>query len=51
MQLYSINSIDVSEPPPEKTTEWRESCSSTLIMTVSLIALYFDLIFIIEETT
>ena len=34
MRLYALNTVDTTEEPPEKTFEWRESCSSTLMMTV-----------------
>ena len=30
MRLYTLSDVYISEEPPERTTEWRDSCSVTL---------------------
>ena len=53
MRLYTLSDVDLSEEPPERTTEWRDSCSETLMMTVNLFCykLYHCFIFLIIGKT
>ena len=35
MRLYSLTGTEITSQVPEKNTEWRDSCATTLMMTVS----------------
>ena len=37
LRLYAIAKKSLTEEPPEKNSEWKSSCASTLMMTVSCI--------------
>ena len=36
MRLYSMAKRSYTDEPPEKSSQWRDSCSTTLMMTVSV---------------
>ena len=36
MRLFTLAGVESSDVVPEKTTEWRDSCAVTLMMTVRM---------------